>query len=350
VPLRVVQWTTGNVGRRALHGIVAKPELELVGCYAHSKDKVGLDAGELCGLAPIGVTTTDEVDTLLALGADCVCYMPVYPDVDELVRILEAGCNVVTTSAFITGHSLGAPAMERIDAAARRGGVSIFGSGINPGFINVFALLSAGICDRVDRISVLESVDSSGYASAETMEGVGFGHPVDEPGLADRAREGSAVFVDAVAMMADALAVDLTDVRYDVEFARATTDLDLGFMKIPEGCVAALNGGWTGYIDDRPVIELRVMWKMGTEGMEPDWPLRHGYFIEIDGRPAVRSRLQILPPDDWDEPVFDGLGMIMTAMPAVNAIPHVCAAPPGIVRGSDLATVTAAHLVRGSIG
>jgi hypothetical protein len=340
--LRVIQWTTGNVGRRALRAIAAHPQLELVGCFAHSTEKVGRDAGELCGLPPLGVIATDDVDALLALGADCVSYMPVYPDVDEIVRILEAGANIVTTSAFITGHSLGAATMDRIDAAARRGGVSIYGSGVNPGHANVFALVTAGICDRVDRISVLESVDASGYASAETMEGVGFGHPVDEPGLADRAREGSAVFADAVALMADALAVDLTDVRYDVEFARALHDLDLGFMKIPEGCVAGLNGCWTGLVDERAVIELRVIWKMG-EGMEPEWPLRHGYFIEVDGEPKVRSRFQIMPPDDWDEPSFDGLGMIMTAMPAVNAIPPVCAAPPGIVRATDVPVVTAAH-------
>jgi 4-hydroxy-tetrahydrodipicolinate reductase len=205
----------------------------------------------------------------------------------------------------------------------------------------VFGLVAASLCDRVDRILVHESVDSSGYPSAETMGDVGFGHPVDEPGLADRARAGSLVFADAVAMMADALGVDLDDIRYEVEFARATSDIDLGWMQIPEGCVAALQGSWIGVADGKPVLELRVTWKMGEHPMEPDWRLQHGYFVEVDGTPAVRARLQIFPPDDWDEDSFYGLGMIMTAMPAVNAIPHVCAAPPGIVRGTELPVVSA---------
>ena len=110
------------------------PSLELVGCYAWAPDKVGRDVGELCGTEPLGVLATDDVDALLALAPDCVVYNPKWPDVDELVRILEAGVNVVTTAAFITGHALGdgppAARSTRASAAAAR----IFGSGMNPGF------------------------------------------------------------------------------------------------------------------------------------------------------------------------------------------------------------------------
>ena len=118
MPLRVVQWTTGNVGRRALRAIAANPELELVGCYAWSADKVGRDAGELAGIEKLGVAATNDVDALIELRPDCVSYTPMWPDVDELVRILEAGINVVATAAFVTGHGLGEPAR-----AAPRGGL-----------------------------------------------------------------------------------------------------------------------------------------------------------------------------------------------------------------------------------
>src|SRR5438876_11791500 len=106
--LRVVQWTTGNVGKRSVRAVVAHPELELVGCYAWSSDKVGRDVGELSGIGPVGIAATDDVDGLLALEPDCVVYNPMSPDIDELVRILEAGVNVVSTAAFITGGQLGA--------------------------------------------------------------------------------------------------------------------------------------------------------------------------------------------------------------------------------------------------
>jgi hypothetical protein len=76
VALRIVQWTTGNVGRRSVRAIANNPALELVGCYAWSPDKAGRDAGELCGIAPIGVAATSDVGALLALKPDCVVYNP----------------------------------------------------------------------------------------------------------------------------------------------------------------------------------------------------------------------------------------------------------------------------------
>ena len=115
---RVVQWTTGNVGKSSVQAIAANPMLELVGCYAWSPDKVGRDVGELCGIDPLGVAATDDVDALLALQPDCVVYNPMWIDTDELVRILSAGVNVVATAAFITGHNQGA-GRDRIVEACR---------------------------------------------------------------------------------------------------------------------------------------------------------------------------------------------------------------------------------------
>ena len=89
-----------------MRAVVSHPGLELVGCYAWSPAKAGRDAGELCDIAPTGVVATNDIGALLALAPDCVVYNPKWPDVDELVRILEAGVNVVTTAAFITGHAL----------------------------------------------------------------------------------------------------------------------------------------------------------------------------------------------------------------------------------------------------
>ena len=111
--LRVVQWTTGNVGKQSVAAIAANPELELAGCYAWSPDKVGRDVGELCGLEPLGISATDDVDALLALRPDCVVYNPMWQSVDELVRILESGANVVTTAAFINGRNLAGIEVDR---------------------------------------------------------------------------------------------------------------------------------------------------------------------------------------------------------------------------------------------
>lgn len=163
-PYRVVQWTTGNVGKSSVAAIARNSTLELIGCYAWSPDKTGKDVGQLAGIDPLGVTATNDVDALLALKPDVVVYNPMWIDVDELVRILEAGVNVVATASFITGHNQG-EGRERIADACRRGGSTMFGSGISPGYVNQLAVVAAGICDRVDKITVNEAADTTFYDS-----------------------------------------------------------------------------------------------------------------------------------------------------------------------------------------
>src|SRR5579862_707839 len=94
---RVVQWATGNVGSRALRHAIEHPDLDLVGVWVHSANKVGRDAGELAGLAPIGVRAVNSLESVLALKPDCVLYMPHVCSYDEICDILESGANIVTT-------------------------------------------------------------------------------------------------------------------------------------------------------------------------------------------------------------------------------------------------------------
>ena len=150
-PYRVVQWTTGNVGKSSVEAIAKNPNYELVGCYAWSKDKNGVDVGELVGIEPLGVAATNDVDALLALKPDCVVYNPMWNDVDELVRILSAGVNVVASASFITGHNLGDD-RDRIEEACKQGGSTMFGSGVSPGFAELLAIVAATGCDRVDKV------------------------------------------------------------------------------------------------------------------------------------------------------------------------------------------------------
>ena len=334
---RVVQWTTGNVGQRSVIATMANPNLELVGCYAWSPDKVGRDVGELCGIEPTGVIATDDIEALLALAPDCVVYNPKWPDVDHLVRILERGINVTATAGFITGHALGAD-RDRIVEACERGGSSIFGSGMNPGMANLLGIVSAGVCDRIDSIRMLESVDSTGYDSGDTELSVGYGRRPDDPELPALTRQGTAVFGDAVHLMGRALGVEFDEVRCETDYAITTEFLDLGSWSIDAGCVAGVAASWQGWIGDRKVVSCDVRWRKGRT-LEPDWKVEHGYIVEIDGMPSVRTKLEVFPPADFRPKSFSDymvLGMVMTSLPAVDAIESVCAAAPGIVTYLDL--------------
>jgi hypothetical protein len=102
--------------------------------------------------------------------------------------------------------------------------------------------------------------------------------------------------------------------------------------------VAGIAASWRGRVGDRTVVELNVRWRKG-QTLDPDWQIQDGYHIVVDGRPTVAAKIDLLPPADFEAKTFADfmvLGMIITAMPAVNAIPRVVAAPPGIVTYNDL--------------
>lgn len=335
--LRVVQWTTGKTGSAAVRGMAGHPVLDLVGCYAYSPDKVGRDVGELCGIEPLGVSATDDIDALLALQPDCVSYMPYRPDFDHLVRILESGVNVVTTLYMLSGTGYGRETAEAVRAAARRGGATLYSSGVYPGHAPMVALAASAMCQRIDRISVLESLDVSGYANERMFRGLGFDLDPDDPRAPQAVEASCGSFKDQITVMAQALGVQLDETRFTAEFATASRTTDFGFMTVEKGRIAGFRGTVAGVSGGRPVIECRFVWKLGRD-MTPDWPVTRGYVVDIEGEPNVWLTLE--SPDGH----FDGA--ITTAMPCVNAIPAVCAAPPGILNQGELPFVGGAHLIR----
>ena len=337
-PIKVVQWTTGVVGKPSVRAIVAHPLLQLVGCYCHAADKVGKDVGTLCGMEPLGITASNDIDALLALKPDCVSYMPQFPNVDEMEKILASGCDIVSTAYFMTGTQFGKDEVARLRAATIKGGSSIYGGGVNPGHANVIALVASAGCSRIDKISVLESVDATPYESAGTWTAIGFGLPVDDPSAPPLAERAMPSFKEAVEMMANALKIDVDEIRFDVEYAAATEDVDLGYMKIGKGCISGLRCCWSARVNGKAVIELKVAWKLGTK-LSPNWPVEEGWLIEIQGHPNIRCKYQQTGGTRDFDPAT------LTAMPMIHAIPHVYAAAPGIITADQLPLVTGAYCV-----
>src|SRR3954454_20415413 len=118
---RVIQWATGLVGQEAIKGVVAHPELELVGCWVHSDAKVGQDAGEIAGLGPLGVRATNSLDEICAIEADAVVYSPMMADEGEILALLRSGKNVVTPIGYIFPRRNERTA--EVEAACIEGGV-----------------------------------------------------------------------------------------------------------------------------------------------------------------------------------------------------------------------------------
>ncbi|HEY8059728.1 MAG TPA: hypothetical protein VID94_13290, partial [Acidimicrobiales bacterium] len=170
-PLRVVQWATGNIGTRSLRAVIEHPDLELVGVYVHADDKVGKDAGELCGAGPTGVLATGSIDDVLALGADCVVYMPQGCDVDDVCRILASGTNVVTTRGeFVRPASMDTDVRRRVEEACAAGGTSIHSTGSSPGFISeALPIVLLTMHRRLDLLQIDEFADMSSRDSPEML-------------------------------------------------------------------------------------------------------------------------------------------------------------------------------------
>jgi hypothetical protein len=333
---RIAVWGTGLVGAAAVRTIVNHSEYKLVGCYSWGYEKIGLDVGDFTQLPKTGVIATSRIEEIIAARPDCVLYMPLILDIDDLAQLLRAGINVVSTCGFITGRKHGLEAADKVEAAALAGGVSIFGTGINPGLANALALIATGSSSRVGKLSVLESVDATRYASAQTWVSLGMGGPPDAAGLADAVRD-RGTFVDALDMMVEGLGLKMERIDHRYETAVATKDLALGYMDIRKGTVCGLKMTFSAIVDGVPRVEVGSMWRLG-DAMYPDWQ-PEGYVIEVSGEPNIR-----LVYKTEGDPSHGGLS---TAMNALHSVPSVCAARPGIVRAYELPIVAARGCVDG---
>jgi hypothetical protein len=244
---------------------------------------------------------------------------------------------VISTANFITGRSYGETDMKRLHDAAEQGGVSLYGTGISPGLINAVALAVAGGVRDLERISIWEEADVSVYQSEETWNALGYGKPPDTPGLAEGAKARQLVFQDAVEMMAAALGVELQEVSHRLDLGLATEDVDLGWMQIPKDTVCAQKGVWTGTYNGRALIEIGLTWWL-SDKIEPGFASEaHGHVIEVVGTPSFRVVSELQRPEGLD--LLSSTGE--TAHAAVNAVPAVVAAKPGLVTAADLPLVTA---------
>lgn len=325
--LRVIQWTTGKVGKMALRGIFNDPRLELVGVYAHSAEKAGLDAGTICGRPECGILTTNSIDELLALKADSVIYAPYKANLSHLVRLLEGGLDVVSTSLLNDIGGIEGEAGREIAAACRRGNSSLYITGINPGWIDTVAAVATPICSAIDSISLTESVSVAHYESVETWLAHGFSLKGTTPEIIEKSRVGFVSFSDSVIRLANALDYKLDRLQFSMEFATAARTIDLGWFRMEQGTNAAVRASWNGIIGGKVVIKNSVIWYM-TKELEQSWTIdQDNYFVDIVGEPSVNLRVRVTPPQSWGHLEH----ATCTAMPAVSALLHVKAAPAGIL-------------------
>ena len=351
MPYRVIQWSTGNVGRFATRAIVNHPELELVGLVVSNPAKVGKDAAELCGLdAPTGIIATDDWKGLLEAGADCVCYtadagtrMP--EAIDDMAAVLRSGIDVVSCSMvmLVDPETPIPPFVDPLREACEAGQSSFYTSGIDPGYANVALPLSlTGVAERWSHIRVQEIVNYATYDQGDTVMNVmGFGQPLDaqpfllQPGILTLAWGG------VVRALANALGVTLDEIRETHQRLPAERDIELSYGTVKKGTSAALRFEVQGIVEGREAITVEHVTRM-TDDIAPDWPQGKGYKVVIEGVPRLEVSF------DMDDSHGDHAvaGVILTATAIVNAIPAVVEHAPGMLAATDLPLITGRGLYR----
>jgi 2,4-diaminopentanoate dehydrogenase len=340
---RVIQWATGNVGRAAVEGILAHPQLELVGAVVHTPGKAGRDVGELCGLGRLGVTATADPAEALSRAPDCVLYSPLVANPAEVRGLLEAGVNVVTPLGwFFPFGSAGVAAMED---ACRRGGATLHGTGIHPGGITErFPLMLSALSRRVRHVRAEEFSDIRTYpAELVVREVMLFGKPPEEASRSPMLALLGRGFGESIDMVATALGFDLDrEKRTRHEMAVATAPIETPVGTLARGSVAAQRFTWQGTVRGEAVVTVRVSWLMGQEHLDPPFsfgPEGERFEVEVTGEPSVAATFHGLHPEELRAELGRNPGIVATAMHCVNAIPAVCAAPPGIRTYLDLPLV-----------
>lgn len=341
---RVIQWATGFVGCEAIKGVAQHPDLELVGCFVHSAQKVGRDAGELAGIAPLGVTATGSIDDVCALDADCVIYAPLLADESQVIRLLESGKNVVTPVGWVYPDKEH-PRTKELDRACRRGNVTLHGTGIHPGGITErFPLTLSALCRDIRHVRMEEFSDIRNYASALVVREVMlFGKSPEVAATSPMLEVLSNGFLQSLHMVADALGMGLdehTVTRH--EMAVATRPIDSPVGVIDAGTVAAQRFTWQGTVAGEPVITVRVNWLMDDGHLDPPWTFgERGQRFEVafDAVPPLAVTFHGLHPPVLGEDTW--IGLAAPAMHCVNAVPYVCEAPAGVATYLDLPMIAA---------
>ncbi|MFC3964120.1 NAD(P)H-dependent amine dehydrogenase family protein [Nocardia jiangsuensis] len=344
---RVVQFSTGNVGRHSLRAIIGRPDLELAGVHAASPAKIGRDAAELCDWGePTGVLATDDVEALLALKPDCVVYTALAETrpveaIEQLSAILAAGINVVGSSLvwMVAPRHAEDWVREPLEKACAAGGSSLYINGIDPGYSGDTLVHTAlGLVTRAESVAVQEIFDYGNYDDAEfTGAAMGFGvaedaelPPLYLPGVV------ASMWGGQVRSLAAALGITLDEVTQRTERWFTPERIDCTMMTVQPGEMAAVRFATEGVLNGKVVITMEHVNRL-TSAAAPDWdfpPDGHSgvHRVVVEGDPRIEINTHV------SHPVLDptDAGCISTAARVVNAIDWVCDAPAGLVSVEDI--------------
>jgi hypothetical protein len=354
--INVVVWGTGNVGRPAIRAVLSHAELTLSGVVVANPDKVGRDAGELAGVAPCGVTASDDWQAVLAGDVDAVVYAAsadIRPEeaMADLLACLQAGINVVSPAFYAFLHPASTPdeLRQQVESVCDASGASLLVSGIDPGWaMDMLPVVLSGAVAGITEIRSREIFNYALYDQPQVVrEVIGFGGDMQELPLMLHDFAIEMVWAPMVRLVGEALGKPVEAVEITVERLPLERSIEVpGMGTFEAGTQGAFRFEVLGIHGGSALYALEHVTRI-DDACAPHWPYppegQGCHQIIISGTP----RLQVtLHADDEVEPGVGGGGNASAASWLVNALPAVCAAQPGIRTVLDLPRVTgAAQLV-----
>ncbi|MGL5406061.1 MAG: 2,4-diaminopentanoate dehydrogenase [Propionibacteriaceae bacterium] len=326
--LRVIQWGLGAMGSGMAKLMATKEGLTIVGAIDTRPDYIGKDLGEILGRDKMDVIVSDDPAKVLAEAkADCCVIATtswVKEQFEDLKTILESGTNCVSIAEEMSSPEAQNPELAaELDRIAKENGVSIVGTGVNPGLSmdTLVVMLTSG-CHEVTSIEAERVNDLSPYGpTVMRTQGVGLSVEEFEKGVADGSVDGHIGFPESAKMISDALGLGVDRIEQKREPIVSKVRRETPHIVIEPGMVAGCKQTLLGYRGDEVVLTLvhpqQVLPELEGQGT--------GDYIKIHGTPEVS--MAITP---------EYAGGVATKGIAVNTVPLIVAATPGLKNMLDL--------------
>jgi len=324
--VRVVLYGVGAVGSSIAKFLVQKEGVEIVGAIDVAEDKVGKDLGEVLGVGKrVDIAVSNNPDAVFSkvkvnilIHATASFLKQVYP---QIAKALEHGVNVVSTCEELAYPYATEPELaHKLDELAKENGVTVLGTGINPGFLmDTLVITLTSVCQKVERIKVTRVINAA-TRRVPFQKKIGAGLPIKEfrNRIKRRIITGHVGLEQSISMIADALGWKLDEIEVDpAEPVVAKARVEGKAIQVEPGQVAGLKQRARGVKEGKEVITLDFHAYMGAEEEYDS--------ITIEGTPSIR--VKIAPC------VHGDLG---TVAMIVNSIPRVINAQPGLVTMKDL--------------
>ena len=324
--LKVILYGVGAIGSQIARLALRKKGLKIVGAIDASPNKIGKDLGRVIGAErPLGIAVSKDserllssVDADIALHATSSFLKDVYP---QLTQLIKHDVNVISTCEelsypYVVDESLA----FNLDRLAKEHGVTVLGTGINPGFLmDTLPITLSGVCQEVKYIKVERVIDAA-KRRLPFQKKIGAGLTPEE--FKDMIKKGIITghvgLEQSIAMIADALGLNLQRIKIEpVKPVLADKPVESREIKVDRGKVAGLTQSAYGIINGEAFVTLIFKAYIGAEEEYDS--------ITIEGTPNINQKISPCVHGD-----------LATAAIVINSIPKVINATPGLKTMKDL--------------